>query len=185
MAEKRMFAKKVINSDVFMSMPLSTQALYFHLNMNADDEGFIDNPKTIMRMVGAVEDDLNLLLLKKYVIGWDSGIVVIRHWLINNTIRKERIRDTIYIKEKNTLFIENNKAYTLDNALGKPLLDNVSQMSAKCQHSIDKSSLGEYRKEETKEEEDSLKGEETIENRNDWIDDVLNGYETKESYYSK
>lgn len=133
MAQKRMFSKKIINSDVFMNMPLSAQALYFHLNMNADDEGFVNNPRTIMRMMGAAEDDLNLLLHKKYILGWESGIVVIKHWKINNYLQNDRIKETDYIEEKATLFIKNNGAYTFNSNTGKAL---VYKKDTKCIQSV-------------------------------------------------
>ena len=79
MAEKRMFTQKIIDSDAFLEMPTSAQALYFHLNMRADDDGFVNNPKKITRYVGAAEDDLKLLLLKRFIIGFESGVIVIKH----------------------------------------------------------------------------------------------------------
>ena len=82
MAERRMFAKTIIDSDAFLDMPLSAQALYFHLSMRADDEGFVGNPKRIRAMVGASEDDLKLLLLKRFLLAFESGVVVIKHWKI-------------------------------------------------------------------------------------------------------
>lgn len=86
MAEKRMFARKIIDSDAFLEMPLSAQALYFHLNMRADDDGFVNNPKRITDYVNASVDDLKILLTKRFVIGFESGVIVIRHWKIHNTI---------------------------------------------------------------------------------------------------
>lgn len=113
MAERRMFAKTIIDSDAFLDMPLSTQALYFHLSMRADDEGFINNPKKIQRMIGATDDDLKLLILKKFVLPFESGIVVIKHWKIHNYIQKDRFKPTVYQEEKNLLSEKPNKAYTL------------------------------------------------------------------------
>ena len=94
MAERRMFAKTIIDSDAFLDMPLSTQALYFHLSMRADDDGFINNPRKIQRMIGASGDDLKLLLAKSFLIPFDSGIVVIKHWRIHNYIQKDRYKGT-------------------------------------------------------------------------------------------
>lgn len=113
MAERRMFAKTIIDSDAFLDMPLSTQALYFHLSMRADDDGFINNPKKIQRMIGASEDDTKLLIMKKFIIPFDSGIVVIKHWKIHNYIRSDRYKETVYLEEKATLNTDNNKAYTI------------------------------------------------------------------------
>ena len=79
MAEKRMFTKKIVDSDAFLDMPLSTQALYFHLNMQADDDGFVNNPKKIQRVIGASADDLKLLIAKRFVLGFESGIIVVKH----------------------------------------------------------------------------------------------------------
>lgn len=89
MAEKRMLSKKVLDTDAFLDMPLSAQALYFHLAINADDEGFIGNPKRIRDYIGAEEDDLALLIEKRFVISFKSGVVVIRHWKIHNTLRRD------------------------------------------------------------------------------------------------
>ena len=112
MAERRMFAKTIIDSDAFMDMPLSTQALYFHLSMRADDEGFINSPKKIQRMVGASDDDLKVLILKRFILPFDSGVVVIKHWRIHNYIRNDRFKPTVYTEEKALLECKGNGAYT-------------------------------------------------------------------------
>ena len=113
MAEKRMFSKTIIDSDAFLDMPLSSQALYFHLSMRADDDGFVNNPKKIQRIIGCGDDDLKLLMCKKFLIPFESGIVVIKHWRIHNYIRNDRYKETNYIEEKSMLGIEKNKAYSL------------------------------------------------------------------------
>ena len=113
MAERRMFAKTIIDSDAFLDMPLSSQSLYFHLSMRADDDGFINNPKKIQRMIGASDDDLRLLIAKNFLIPFESGIVVIKHWRIHNYIRNDRYKETTYLEEKERLNIKENKAYTL------------------------------------------------------------------------
>ena len=105
-----MFAKTIIDSDSFVDMPLSTQALYFHLSMRADDDGFINNPKKVQRMIGASEDDLKLLVMKRFIIPFESGIVVIKHWKIHNYIRNDRYKPTVYIEEKNSLAVKENGA---------------------------------------------------------------------------
>ena len=115
MAERRMFAKTIIDSDAFLDMPLSTQALYFHLSMRADDDGFINNPKKVQRMIGCSEDDLKLLIAKNFVIPFESGIVVIKHWKIHNYIQSDRYRPTMYKEEKDRLVTKVNKAYTLQD----------------------------------------------------------------------
>ena len=112
MAERRMFAKTIIDSDAFLDMPLSAQALYFHLSMRADDDGFINNPKKIQRMVGASDDDCKLLIMKRFVITFESGVIVIKHWKIHNYIQKDRYKPTIYQEEKQLLAEKENKAYT-------------------------------------------------------------------------
>ena len=113
MAERRMFAKTIIDSDAFLDMPLSTQALYFHLSMRADDDGFINNPKKIQRMVGCSDDDMKLLIVKRFIIPFESGIVVIKHWKVHNYIQKDRYKETVYLEEKSMLCIKDNNAYTL------------------------------------------------------------------------
>lgn len=112
MAERRMFAKTIIDSDAFLDMPLSTQALYFHLSMRADDDGFINNPKKIARMIGADDDSLKLLIMKKFIIPFESGIVVIKHWKIHNYIQKDRYKQTVYQEERAKLTVKENGAYT-------------------------------------------------------------------------
>lgn len=112
MAEKRMFTQKIIDSDAFLDMPLSSQALYFHLNMRADDDGFVNNPKRIQRTIGASEDDLKLLVVKRFVIGFESGVLVIKHWRMHNTLRKDRYNPTQYQDELRTLDVKDNNAYT-------------------------------------------------------------------------
>jgi hypothetical protein len=114
MAERRMFAKTIIDSDAFLDMPMSTQALYFHLSMRADDDGFINNPKRIQRMIGASDDDLKLLIAKSFIITFESGVVVIKHWKIHNYIQSDRYKPTVYADEKSLLEVKKNKAYTLN-----------------------------------------------------------------------
>jgi len=115
MAERRMFAKTIIDSDAFLDMPMSTQALYFHLSMRADDDGFINNPKRIQRMIGASDDDLKLLIAKSFIIVFESGVVVIKHWKIHNYIQSDRYKPTVYAEEKSLLDVKKNKAYTLNS----------------------------------------------------------------------
>ena len=112
MAERRMFAKTIIDSDSFLDMPISAQLLYFHLSMRADDDGFINKPKSIMRMIGATQGDAEMLVQKKFVIPFESGVVVIKHWKIHNYIAKDRYTETKYKEEMNTLMLDENKAYT-------------------------------------------------------------------------
>ena len=115
MAQKRMFAMTIVDSDAFLDMPLSAQALYFHLNMRADDDGFVGNPKKIMRTVGAAEDDLRLLIAKNFLITFDNGVIVIKHWRIHNTLSAGRYHETSYVSEKDMLKLKRNNAYTLND----------------------------------------------------------------------
>lgn len=112
MAERRMFAKTIIDSDAFLDMPLSAQSLYFHLAMRADDDGFINNPKKIQRMIGASEDDCKLLIAKQFVLIFDTGVIVIRHWKLHNYIQKDRYKPTIYQSEISALETEPGGTYT-------------------------------------------------------------------------
>lgn len=112
MAQRRMISQQICDSDAFLEMPLSSQALYFHLLIRADDEGFIGNPKKIIKMVGVQADDLKVLMSKRFLIGFESGVLVIKHWLIHNTIRMDRFNPTAYEKEKDLLYLKNNSSYT-------------------------------------------------------------------------
>ncbi len=113
MANRRMFSKQVTESDSFLDMPLSAQALYFHLGMAADDDGFVNSPKRIQRVIGANDDDLKLLIAKHFIIAFESGVVVLKHWKINNYIPKDRYIPTTYEEEKAQLYEKPNRAYTL------------------------------------------------------------------------
>lgn len=113
MAERRMFAKTIIDSDAFLDMPVTSRLLYYDLAMRADDDGFVNAPKKIMRMIGASQDDLSVLILRKFIIPFDNGIVVIKHWRIHNYIRKDTYNETRYIEEKNSLELDENKTYQL------------------------------------------------------------------------
>ncbi len=143
MAEKRMFTKSIIDSDLFLEMPLSTQALYFHLGMRADDEGFINSPKKIIRAVNCNEDDLKLLISKGFVICFDSGIIVITHWNMHNHIQKDRFKPTIYETEKALLTSKSNKEYALKEPYQSILDTNCTQnvSNADTQNRLDKISI--------------------------------------------
>lgn len=121
MAQKRMFDKRVIDSDEFLEMPLTTQAVYFHLNMRADDDGFIDNWKSVLRLIGGKDDDIKVLISKRFIIPFEKGVIVIKHWKINNLLRKDRYVETIHRDEKEKLIIEKNGEYSL----GIPMHDQV------------------------------------------------------------
>lgn len=138
-----MFAKTIIDSDTFLDMSLSTQALYFHLSMRADDDGFINNPKKIQRMIGASEDDLKLLIAKNFIIPFETGIVVIKHWKIHNFIRSDRYKPSI-LEEKKLVKLDNHLVYQpVDNmdTNGIPT-DNQTVYQMDTQDSIGKDSIG-------------------------------------------
>lgn len=108
----------IVDSDAFLDMPLSTQALYFHLAMRADDDGFIDKSKRIMRAIGSSDDDLKLLLHKNFVIPFEDGVCVIKHWRMHNYIRNDRYKETNYIEKKASLGLKENGSYTLKSEVG-------------------------------------------------------------------
>ncbi|MFR5264559.1 hypothetical protein [Clostridium sp.] len=119
-AERRMFSKTIIDSDLFLDMSLSTQALYFHLSMRADDDGFVNNPKKVQRMIGAGDDELKMLIAKQFIIPFESGICVIKHWRIHNFIRNDRYKQTLYTDELARLELTKSKDYELRKNVGIP-----------------------------------------------------------------
>lgn len=125
MAERRMMAKSIIETDAFMDMPQSTQNLYFHLLLRADDDGFVLAPKRIMREVGSGDDDMRVLIGKGYLLAFDSGVIVIKHWRIHNYVQRDRYKRSI-LKEAEQVELNGNKEYRLVN--------NVSKMYPKCIH---------------------------------------------------
>lgn len=141
MAEKRMFAKSIVLSDAFLDMPMSARCLYFTLGMLADDDGFVGAPKAIMRQCGASQDDLLVLISKRYVLTFESGVIVIKHWRINNYLQNDRITPTTYQEELATLTLDDKKAYTeLDKS---SCIQNVYEMYT--QNSIEENSREENR----------------------------------------
>lgn len=116
-----MINKRITASDTFLDMPLSAQALYFHLNTIADDDGFIENPNSLKRMIGASNDDLKILIAKQYILPFESGVVVVKHWLIHNYIRKDRYNGTLFVEEKKKLQINTDKTYSYND--GIPLVN--------------------------------------------------------------
>ena len=141
MADRRMFTVKIVDSDAFLDMPLSAQCLYFHLNMRADDDGFVNNPKKIQRMLGASDDDLKLLLAKRFILGFESGVIVIKHWRMHNLLRKDRYNPTQYQDEFQRLCLKDNGAYTEHgNLLATTWQPDGNQMAT--QDSIGKDSIG-------------------------------------------
>ena len=112
MAERRMFTIKIVESDPFTEMPLSAQALYFHLNMAADDDGFVNNPQKIRRSIEASETDFELLIAKRFLLAFDNGLVAIKHWRMHNLLRKDRYKPTQYQDQLSTLQVRADGAYT-------------------------------------------------------------------------
>ena len=121
MAERRMFAKSIIDSDRFIDMPMSARLLYYDLSMRADDDGFVNSPKKIMKMIGASTDDMNILIMRKFVLAFENGVIVIKHWRVNNYLRSDRYRETNYIDEKQQLTCDEKGIYHLNNDGGIPL----------------------------------------------------------------
>ncbi len=134
MANRRMFSLDVVDTDRFLEMPASSQNLYFHLGMRADDDGFVSSPKKITKLVNCGEDDLNVLISKGFVIAFDGGIVVIRHWKQNNYIQSDRYKQTLYQKELSALTV-NNGAYEI--GMYTPCIQSVSKMEAQDSIELD------------------------------------------------
>lgn len=147
MAERRMFAKTIIDSDAFIDMPVTARLLYYDLAMRADDDGFVNSPKKIMRMIGASVDDLNILAMKKFIIPFDNGIVVIKHWKIHNYIRQDTYNETKYKEEKSQLELDENKAYRMivnDPSTARPrLVDDTLTQDRLGKDRIGKDRLGQ------------------------------------------
>lgn len=130
MAQRRMFSLRIVDTDKFMDMPGSTQALYFHLGMHGDDDGFVSAPRKILRAAGCSDDDLKLLIAKGFVIPFESGVIVITDWQINNTVRNDRYQETIYQAEKSMLQTEESGKYALSSS-GPVGIPNGNQMETK------------------------------------------------------
>jgi len=132
-----MFSPDIVESDAFLEMPTSSQSLYFHLGMKADDDGFV-NPRGVMRSCGATEDDLKILIAKRFTIPFENGVLVIKHWRVNNLVRKDWYKPTQYLDEKSTLFVKETGAYTQDSLQGLPL---VNEPLTTRQHRLGKVSI--------------------------------------------
>lgn len=187
MAKKRMFSIDIVGSDAFLDLPYSAQCLYFQLGMRADDDGFVGNPKTIQRIAGTKASDLELLVKKRFLLQFPSGVVVIKHWKINNDIKKDRYSPTVYTDEFQMLSTKENKAYT-ERSTNVSTLDtepaqNVSTLDT--QYSIDKNRLDKNRLEREKRahgffanvlltDEEMQKLSSEIPNLNDYIERLSN-----------
>lgn len=141
MAERRMFAKSIVLSDAFLDMPLSARCLYFTLGMLADDDGFVGSPKAIMRQCGASQDDMAVLLQKRFILAFESGVIVIKHWRMNNYLQKDRHKDTTYLEELATLEVDNKGAYTEKIPEEEPMYTNCIQNVYTGKDSIGKYSI--------------------------------------------
>lgn len=142
-----MFCDDITQTDAFLDMPAGSQLLYFHLGMHADDDGFIGNPKMVMRMLGSSDDEIKILYAKRFLLLFLSGVCVVKHWRVNNQLRKDRYHETQYRDEKATLFLKKTGAYTLDPAKGIPMpmghyIDSGNQVATTRQPSIGKVSIG-------------------------------------------
>ena len=209
MAERRMFAKTIIDSDAFLDMPISARLLYYDLSMRADDDGFVNSPKKIMRMIGATQDDLSILALRKFIIPFDVGIVVIKHWKIHNYIRKDTYNETKYLEQKELLELDENNSYRLKNndcdisvddpstqvrlgkdRIGKVSIDNIpaseETSSADTAKANRKHKYGEYQNVLLKDEElQTLKDKyENWEDLIKYLDEYIEmkGYKAKSHY---
>ena len=188
MAQKRMFDKTITNGDDFLDMPDSSQNLYFHLSMNADDDGFINNWKSIMRMTGHKEDDLKVLIAKQFIIPFDSGVIVIRHWRINNYLRNDRYVETKFKDEKNKLTLDDNLVYQLDtNGIHSIDKNRIDKNSIEKKYIKEKKeTYGTYKR--VKLTEDEYKrlvedyGEETITKQIDLLDEYIESNNNKNKY---
>lgn len=193
MAQRRMFSLKIVDTDAFMDMPQSSQLLYFHLSMRADDDGFVSNPKKIMRMIGSQEDDLKVLFTKKFLIPFESGVCVIKHWKIHNYIQSDRYFPTTYTDEKNQLETKENGSYKL---IKDECIQNVSKMDTQVRlgkvreelgksKDIDKYIYGEFENVKLKKEEHSKLIERFGENNTSILIEELSRYlASKKKHYS-
>ena len=151
MAERRMFAKTIVTSDAFLDMPPTARSLYMLLCVMADDDGFVNAPRSVMRMSGAAEDDIKLLIAKRFVLTFESGVVVIKHWRIHNLIQKDRYKETKYLEEKSMLALDENNAYTeADSVMHPECIQPVSKVEPQVR--LGKDSLGKSRVGEDNEE---------------------------------
>lgn len=150
MAKRRMFSKDIVCSDKFRTLSLSSQALYFHLGMEADDRGYVDNPITLMRCIGANQGDLEPLLQKKFVLLRGDGLLLIKGWRINNYIQKDRFIESNYKEDLKTLFLDENGSYT-EHQTENPCIQigyNMDTQDSIGKDSIDKYSVGNKERKE-------------------------------------
>lgn len=164
MAEKRMFSRKLISSDAFLDLPLTAQGLFFHLCMRADDDGFVDSPKKIMREVKATKKDFDALKDKRYILVFDSGVILIKHWFIHNTIAKDRYTPTIYTDERSRVMLKCGKQYTECKQSDNKSYTECKQFEDKSEPRLDKN------REDKEREENSAPTCDTFNAEQAWID---------------
>ena len=138
MSQRRMFTLQIVDTDAFLDMPATSQLLYFHLAMRADDDGFVDKPKKIMREVGVNDDDMKVLLTKRFILAFENGIIVIKHWKMHNYIQSDRYHETKYLEEKSKLRVKENGAYT-------ECIQPVSKMETEVRLGKDRLEIGKVR----------------------------------------
>nr|DAN64138.1 MAG TPA: replisome organizer [Bacteriophage sp.] len=156
MADKRMFSKKLIDSDAFLDMPISAQGLFFHLCMRADDDGFVDAPKRIARECQASSEDLQMLIDKRYILTFpNSNVIVIKHWRLHNTIPKDRYKPTLYTEEKSQIGVKPNGAYT-DDPAKMASMSTTQHVTPKTKNSFNRCSQRQYSSEQFEELERQL-----------------------------
>lgn len=156
MADKRMFSKKLIDSDAFLDMPISAQGLFFHLCMRADDDGFVDAPKRIARECQASSEDLQVLIDRRYVLTFpDSNVIVIKHWRLHNNIPKDRYKPTLYTEEKSQIGVKPNGAYT-DDPAKMVSMSTTQHTTPKTKNSFNRCSQRQYSGEQFEELERQL-----------------------------
>ena len=138
MAEKRLFSKKIVESDAFLEMRAAARCLYFSLGMNADDDGFVGAPKGIMRLNGATQKDLETLINRRFILRFESGVVVLKHWFAMNYIPKDRYTPTTHIKERSLLVLDENKVYIEKEKADRKFENPVDKLYTECIQNDDK-----------------------------------------------
>lgn len=168
MAQRRMFSKQITDTDAFLDMPATAQNLYFHLNMHADDDGFLGNPKTVRRMIGAGEDDMKVLIAKQFILVFPDGVAVIRDWHVHNYIQKDRYHPTIYKEDKAKLEVSKTKQYQIATKKKRVETDCIQDVSkVDTQSRLGQSSLGQVRS-------SSSSGDDPVDKNDDDDDDRKN-----------
>lgn len=190
MAERRMFAKSIVTSDAFLDMPTEAQALYFQLNMSADDDGFVDNPRSIMRICGASNDAMRILISKKFVLTFEKGdnfLIVIKHWRVNNYIRKDAYRETRYKALMRDLFLDENGSYSTNpgdghTPLSQPCDESVTGVLQVCDGSVPTLSTQERIGKDSKGKDKESKDKDRLINDMPPADDSIESYNERLRY---